>query len=511
MYVRNLLAAGDYMLTVPAGLNITIQYDERGQIQHLLLGLSPEGVMLPDEVMAAVLPAEILPRTILVQQGTTWVSGVLVRAGNFSTSPGQLPEDFEEELAAQFVETPEVFHFYAAIIQSTAVKFTPGLTSTRWLTNAGFDVLSNYVVPATLSDEQFSKMLSGVPDGTTAAGVLVLHGGQWSYVSLEARQDIVKSVSMRYDNIGYLKGHIQFESGESLVVDYNDIVTWNIQAKSLVLYAGGSIIGVSATDNKYRAARAAKISCPVCGASLNVVPEMMCSNLHCPSRYYENVRHFLNVLNLPVLSHDEFASAFTKTVSFNDVLELPQYCSQTVSATIYQLVRAAVPLTAVRSDAAIIAFCEACNNTVMSVEYHLQHIDRIATDLGLDERTVSALMPLCADTALIEDIVQLLHNSHINLSRVETRFEGAPIFRNKRICITGTFTHGSLSEVAAILRSYSAEITDNVLSANCLIVGDGNEGTRGDWIRTAKSHNIPIFAEAAFFRTYEIDEDLAVN
>lgn len=511
MYVRNLLAAGDYMLTVPAGLNITIQYDENGQIQRLLLGLSPEGAMLPDEVMAAILPAEVLPRTILVKQGTTWVSGVLVRKGSFSTSPGQLPEDFEEELAAQFVENPKEFHFYAALIQSTGVKFTPGLSSTRWLTNAGFDTLANYVVPASLSDEQLSKMLQNVPDTSIAAGVLVLHGGQWQYLSLEVTQDVVKSVTRQYDSIGYLKGAILFESGTQLVVDYNDVVEWNIQAKSLVVYANSNIISVSATDSKRREARSAKIACPACGASLNVVPETMCTNIHCPSRYYEHVRHFLSVLNLPAITQEEFSDAFKHDVTFSQVLQLPQYAGLQISATVYQLIRAAVPLTVIRSDAALMAFCDACNNNIVSLEHHIQHLDRAAGDLGLDNRTAMALLPLNDDPDLIADIIALLHSSQINLSRTEVKFQGAPIFRNKRICLTGTFRHGAMSEVAAILRSYDAEILSSVNGADCLIVGDANEGTRGDWIRAAKSLNIPIFTEDAFFRTYEIDDDLAVN
>ena len=94
MNVRNFLAPGDFVITVPAGFNVTLQYDENGVIQKLLTGLDPEsGCELPDELLHAILPSGIIPNSIPVVQGTSWISGVFTHPGVLSNRSGVVPDD----------------------------------------------------------------------------------------------------------------------------------------------------------------------------------------------------------------------------------------------------------------------------------------------------------------------------------------------------------------------------------------------------------------------------------
>ena len=74
------------------------------------------------------------------------------------------------------------------------------------------------------------------------------------------------------------------------------------------------------------------------------------------------------------------------------------------------------------------------------------------------------------------------------------------------------FSHGSTSDIAAILRSYSAEVTTQFSeNIHCIVVGDALENIDGVALRNARSLGIAIYNESQFFAAYEIDKDLAEN
>ena len=102
--------------------------------------------------------------------------------------------------------------------------------------------------------------------------------------------------------------------------------------------------------------------------------------------------------------------------------------------------------------------------------------------------------------------------NNVNITKATKKFEGAPIFRDKLILLTGSFIHGSLDEIANILHSYSAETTtqmsDNV---NCVVIGDGQENINGHVVIEARKKRVPVMSESEFFMQYDIDTDLAEN
>ena len=81
--------------------------------------------------------------------------------------------------------------------------------------------------------------------------------------------------------------------------------------------------------------------------------------------------------------------------------------------------------------------------------------------------------------------------------------------------ITGDFNHGNMSEISAILSSYSAdvitELPDSGDRIDCIVVGDRKENINGHAVKEAQKSGVPIFTETEFFSRYEIDADMAAN
>lgn len=509
MNVRNLLAPGDFILPVPLGLNVTIQYDANGRVERLLMGFDHEtGAELPSELLTTVLPFDLFPRTIPVTQGTTWVSGVFVTTKSFNDSSGELPDDLIEPISIELMERPSTFKFRAAKVVSNALRFTGGLASQRWLQSTGFDLLPNYVIPASLSHDAFTQMMR--PVDFLIVSVLVLHNNQWNHISCGLYQDKVVSVTKRFNDAGELRGVISFTSGDKLDVDYFDIVKQNVQPAALVIHDRSAISRVVQSTDKNREPRAAKLSCPVCGSVIHVTqPDTVCSNPRCPSQNYIDVVHFLNGVGLPVMSREQYDASLKscKELTFAMILDLPQYAKQHISITLNKLIRAIVPVTLVRSDRAIDELCSKCNNSIQSVMYYLNHLDRIGIDLGCNAEAQRALMSM-QDSHIVSEIDAVLHHPSVAVVQENVKFDGPKIFRSKTICITGEFAHGSHSEVAAILRSYGADVVSNSWNVDCILVGDIPENMRGDIVREGKAHNVPIYTESSFFAAYKIDEDI---
>ena len=96
------------------------------------------------------------------------------------------------------------------------------------------------------------------------------------------------------------------------------------------------------------------------------------------------------------------------------------------------------------------------------------------------------------------------------LNALYKRFDGAPIFRNKLIYITGDFIHGNIPEISSILQSYSARVTTVFTNlVDCVLVGGTNENVNGKDVVAARNMGIPIMQEVDFFEQYDIDTDLA--
>lgn len=524
MYVRNCLCAGDFLTVVPVGIPTTLQYNDKGLLEKVYQGYESDKVDISDAILATMFSAHTAPTKIAIQGGTTWVKGVLYTSELFYT-PGELPDAICPELIQYYIDQPNTFNFFAGAVDSLATVFKGAAPIRNWLSMSKFHVLPGWLIPSTISRDAFINLID--TDQFTfrfpfIASYIIYRGGKVLYVPTHIKQFIVDRVTTHVDSNGYILGCIESLASEAttssiLNVSYSDIVKFNIQRKSLVVTdCYNNIIYTTFTDNKKRNPVSNNYTCATCGMIFRIPAngEVACPNARCMSKQYPNVVHLLRVLNLPEMDVDIYRDYVKqeKLTCVPDVLTLPEYQSVGLKLSLSQLLSAIVPIEVVANPTIFALLANKCNNNVDSFKYYITHPDMIQTDLKLSGTYSRKLIDWLSDNYNVMDVLALLDSPQITISEIDKRFEGAPIFRNKLIMITGVFAHGSNSDIAAIFRSYSAAVTDKFSTdVHCIVVGDALEDIDGVAIHNARALNIPIFSEHEFFNAYEIDKDLTAN
>ena len=238
---------------------------------------------------------------------------------------------------------------------------------------------------------------------------------------------------------------------------------------------------------------------------------MTCSNPYCTSLLYPRIEKFCKVLGLEVLSKESF-DKYVKNNElqiFPDVLLLPEYKDIKIMKNLWEIIFACLPMDIGIDKQWLIKFCNRCNNNYATVKYYFDNPIQIYTelDMNVSRRFANWL----SEPQNILELHTIITSSQVYIATQDKimSFDGAPIFRNKTIYITGTFRHGTLSEIQSILESYSATVvTDFDNYVQCILVGDIKDGIDGQAILAARELKIPIFDESDFFSKYEIDEDL---
>ena len=132
MFVRNRLNSGEYVTVVPIGLPITLQYGEVGQIEKVFIGYEIEHENVSDKLLEKVLELNTVPRKVPLQNGTTWVYGVLYTGEDNCTS-GQLPQCTSRKFVDMYLDERCPFNFFAASMKTLAGKFQGAVQILQWL------------------------------------------------------------------------------------------------------------------------------------------------------------------------------------------------------------------------------------------------------------------------------------------------------------------------------------------------------------------------------------------
>ena len=225
-----------------------------------------------------------------------------------------------------------------------------------------------------------------------------------------------------------------------------------------------------------------------------------------------DARHFCcKVLGLEAISKDQF-DKYVESSDLQilpDVLLLPEYKDLEIKKNLWEVIYACLPMEVGVDKQWLIKFCNRCNNNYQTVKYYLDGPIRIYTELDMDvSRRLANWLSVPQNILELDTIV---NSDHIELALRDKimSFDGPPIFRNKTICITGTFRHGTLAEIQAILESYSAVVvTEFDEFIQCVLVGDIKDGIDGQAIVAARELHLPVFNESEFFAKYDIDSDL---
>lgn len=516
MFVRNFLQAGDHITVVPAGIKVTLQYNERGLLEKVYVG-HKNNQILHTEMLSAFVQSKEVPTKIPITKGTSFVYGCLY-TDKIYTVEGRLDKEVEMEYLTEFQKDPTSFRFYAGYVQSYAAGMNLPMAIHRWLASTGFNVLPGYVVPPTINENNFSTMLNleSFPfKYPRIQSYIQFRSGKYEFPSTKVRQIVVKSIKRFVSYDGYIVADIYSHSLGVLNVQYSDIVRFNIHEKSILLVNEDNvIIDCYNPDEIKDKLQPAKINCEYCGRVV-IVPSrgrITCSDAHCISVMHIHINHMLSTLGLELLSHDaikEYGKTVNNIVSLPDILDLDPYKERVVEADLPKILFAAVPTNVVSTLSDWMSFCTACNNSIDSVKYYLQNPDKILEDLNLNAKMFTRLHHWLKDPQNLNDVIGLMEHPSIKVIATGKRFEGAPIFRGKSIYLTGMFSHGSFDDVKSILTSYSAEVLGTFnTSVDCVIVGDLHERISGVSVNTAKKLNIPVFEESQFFNMYDIDTDL---
>lgn len=523
MFVKNFLTSGDFLTVVPVGYPMTIQYDTTGTIEKVYKGWSDDRVLLDKAVLHQIMKTNLVPRNVSLKNGSTLVSGVLYTNKKYVGS-GKLPDCVMDQILDGYLKGEGTFNFFAGSVESHSAVFRGASPIRQWLTFAGFHVLPGYVIPHDITEAGFEKLVRGSGFTFTyplISDYIVFHNGEPQFHSVGLKSDIITTIIQKVTPLGYVVADIEFKDRSSTSWNYSDMLRLKLAPGSVVIRheEGKPIYSYENSD----VVISDKLTCTFCGKLIKVPSEgrVRCDDAHCNSRLYYDTRKFLEELSIPpALTHSRYIEVITAVgpnYSVLDILNADEYKDVTITTTLSKLLHAMIPVELSISEDTISAFCNRCNNKVATVEYYMDNTSKIFSDLKFegDVQVKTLVNWLDSDPSNLLDINTALHHARIKITNTNKKFDGAPIFRNRTIAITGDFNRGSSSEVCAILSSYSAKIvTDSNIAdigVDCVLVGDRKENVNGHMIKDAKKLNIPIFTESEFFSQYAIDEDMAAN
>lgn len=519
MFVRNFLTAGDFVTLLPFGLLATIQYSDKGKIEKVFIGADHSGQDVTKELLPTVLKSNLVPRSIMIQGGTSFVTGVF-QLKEFTPVSGNIPDCVNSSLVSAISTSPTDVKFYAGSVSSLAAIYRGAVNVRRWLTGNKFELLPGYPVPANLTEDLFvnmvnqSKLTFSLPE---VFGYLVFHQGTAQYHSLGFKFVQVMQEPNHFTNgLGQIWCDILIDGSNisKLTVPFGVCAKYNIHAQDFILLDDHGEILKSYAVGQKASSYPTTLVCDVCGkvipVNLNGVTK--CTNTHCGSNLYTATNRFLERLGVPEsMSHEKYKALVKKIgklYTILDVLDEPEYKDRTFDVTLNNLLIGVLPYTI--PITLINRFCEFCSNSPASVEYYLSYPDVLTREFS-GYGKITQLTDWASDPENLNVLHHALLHTRIHIIPSTKKFEGAPTLRNWRILLTGEFTHGPQQEIQRILRSYSAEIVYKPDDANCLIIGDVGENLNGAFIHQMQSSNKKIFREFDFFRLYEIDDDLRAN
>ena len=520
MFVRNLLKSGDFAVPIPAGLLLTLQYDAKGKLQKIYQGYHEHTrINITDKVLKSIQDARIVPVSIPLQGGTTWVTGVLYSCDRIY-DPGSLPDCISDTLLSRFVSEPSSCRFYAGTVSSLAASFQGRPAIQTWLQIAKFEPMYGFVVPYKFDKATLLSILSGAKtryDLSVVTGYIIFRNGDVTCKTANASQFIVTRVVKYLKPDGQLKARIYGKVDSEnmpLVVDYSDVVTYNIQVGNcVVLDEQDRIAGVEVAKAKSKEVRSKSYQCTCCGATFEIPASgpVYCTNPDCVSVMYPRIVQLTNTLNLPLIPYETFSKYVDSKMILHlaDIFLLPEYTECQVYVTWSKLLSAVVPVEIVPDTSLITVFTTKCKNEYKTIMYYLHSPKLIPDALNMKDPMLHKFIRWLEDPINVLTIESLTDSPNITLTATNRAFDGAPIFRNQVIYVTGRFNHGSLDEIYSILSSYGASVTTEYTdSVTWVLVGDIPENVHSAAVRKAKQAKIPVFFETQFFHDFEIDADL---
>lgn len=512
---------GSLIYIVPTGLLVTLRYDAHGELNGVFKGYAAHGDDLGEEIsgdfLQAILKNGLVPPSVRIT-GTTTVAWGVFYSDEFKSPIGKVPECEYDRIIADIISGNIKYKFYIGNVDSGAASISNPTSLNTWGKMSGFDILPSWLIPSDATDTSLKDFVSSnihYPfKYPLISGYIVYEGAVKPYFYPLNLQTVTVTGATKYvSHSGYIKYRVQYGSDETITMNYPDAAFYNIKKGSQLVLDGDTVIWSNTKSSNHSDRLAKRIVCKSCGKILDVPDTgyMTCSDPYCTSLLYPRIERLCKVLDLEVLTKEKFDKYVENSdlQILPDLLLLPEYKDVKIKKNLWEIIFACLSVEVLTDTQWLIKFCNRCNNNYQTVKYYFDSPVKIYTELDMNvSRRLATWLSIPRNILELDTII---NSSQIELE-VHDRimsFDGAPIFRNKTIYITGAFKHGTIAEIRAILESYSATVvTDFDDYVQCVLVGDIKDNLDGQAILAARELHIPIFNESEFFAKYTIDEDL---
>lgn len=517
MTSRNFLKAGNLVEPIPLGILLSVKYQPSGSIQSVDVKFPIDDLNdsnINKQCLDILTSKKLVPNSILTQNGTVSVLGVLT-VDRPTVVCGDIPYTQYYKIAELASSSSCFCKFYALDAESTNIILANGVYTRNWLKFQKFELLPGVTLPLKNHEEALDNaVLNSEIRYSSIIGYYSFSKSERIINLLDYHIVQINKINDYLDESGYL--HTNIECRYSEINDlitlntsyYESIIKFNLKVGDYIIIDENNTIVMKyyGTDHKQNSD---EYTCKVCGRKYKVTDDFtICPNTRCMSHTYNDVYHLLSVFGVSrgkILSYNEYHDLVkAKNIEkLSDVLKLDIYSGTQFSLSLYKILDACISEELLRDRKPIWDLCTSCNHSYSSIVHYIDNPQDIFVDLNIYSPQLVSWLTDNAD--IVKDICDL---PNVNIVESVKKFEGAPIFRDKNICITGTFRHGSLSDVSSILMSYSATVT-SYKNCDLVLVGDIKENVDGRAINFAKAHNITVMNESDFFALYEIDDDLS--
>lgn len=518
MFTKTICTSGAPITVVPEGLLAVLRYNSNGQLEAIQLGYDPINFKLASpEVLAAMKTSHVVPLNISVTGGTSYVYGLFYCKDDVVVS-GSVLTASRDALLEKLENDVDSFEFLASHPTSMAANFRSQLAIRNWLELNGFQKLPCIVAPNDVNDTTVMTLLRNRFKKfrwPLLSGYWIEKAGKQKFIPCNLYQFNVSAVKSEITETGSVNGVIIYDNGETETVSWSTILDFDIASDTTVVIEDDKIISSRRNTSKQRDKLLHEYVCPECGKRHIVEFNqgvVECEDPNCKTHLFTKITQFTKVLGLPDMTYEYYNKHKKVITCIPDIFELKEYKGEVAHCTFAKLLSAVISPFEVPNSKLFQLFADACSNTMTTINYYLAAPSHIYFDLHINDPFLPKFVRWLEVPANKLILDALLNIPQIQLVFSGKRFEGAPIFRGKKICVTGDFMHGSLQDVISILKSYDAEVSSAFNeNAHCLIIGGLHTNIDGGIVHAARQLGIQVFEESDFFTQYDIDADLNAN
>lgn len=511
---------GAYIQPIPIGLPVTLHYSNNGILVKMSLNELED---VPLDLISKLVLANVVIQRLQSYKAACAVKGVLVApvsAFKFTKCAGKIPNCFQASMLKLLSSNPEKFKFYAFDISLTDNPELPTTSALNRLTLMKFSAINGVAISSGVSVKtilsQFDKLMETLQPELPEIMAFYIHDDVSKLVPCNLCCGKVSKFSSFLDKHGYVHGKLlcDFGDGEATIVTpYTQLVKHQLAPNSFVVFDEDANIKFVSSPKFFAKPAPSNITCAVCGKNYSVPINSLvvsCADPHCASRLYPQIERMLSKFELPELSADEFM-ALTQSGKLKcllDIFKLPQYSDRIVSTTMSNLLQAITPVSLLAGDLSIMSKFVHQASSDSAVSYYIHNPAELGKDLRLSASFVAKFQEYWSDPYNVDTYDAFVACPNIEIEAPGKKFNGDMVLRNKMICLTGEFKHGSYDDMMSIIRSYAGTpVVEFSPQVKCVVVG--HFGTPDPYIiERARAYNIPIYKELDFFNAYQIDEDL---